>query len=140
AGINRSPVNLVDIFPTLCELTDLETPTGTEGKSLAPILQHSRDSVNEFAATIFPHDKHWGVAIRTERYRYIAWYKGVMTKKRSGARLKQKPQFTELYDYQSDPLERTNLSRNPSYQEIEEKLAKMNQAHVAATQNRQFSN
>ncbi|WP_430453263.1 sulfatase [Rhodopirellula europaea] len=140
AGINRSPVNLIDIFPTLCELTDLEPPTGTEGKSLAPILQHSRDSVNEFAATIFPHDKHWGVAIRTERYRYIAWYKGVMSKKRSGARLKQKPQFTELYDYHSDPLEQTNLSGNPSYKEIEEKLAKMNRAHVAATQNRQFSN
>ncbi|WP_404307469.1 sulfatase [Neorhodopirellula lusitana] len=135
---NDSPVNLIDIFPTLCELTELGTPEGIEGKSLLPILVGSKNSVNDFAASIYPRSGIWGIAIRTERYRYVAWYKGSYNKKWHGARLNRKPQFTELYDYQTDPLEQKNLSGEPAYVEIEKELAAVNREHVASTQSNQF--
>ena len=36
-----APVNFVDIFPTLCELTGLQIPEGLDGKSLVPVLKDS---------------------------------------------------------------------------------------------------
>ncbi|EMI41326.1 sulfatase [Rhodopirellula sp. SWK7] len=134
-----SPVNLIDIFPTLCEMTDLTPPRGIDGKSLGPILKQRQQAVNQFAASIYPRNGIWGVAIRTERYRYVAWYKGSYNKKRNGVRLNQPPQYTELYDYQTDPLEQFNLSGKPDYVDIEEQLAKTNLQHVTFTQNKQFS-
>lgn len=135
---NNSPVNFVDIFPTLCELTEINTPQGLDGKSLLPLLTGSTEFVNNFAASIYPHDGKWGIAIRTERYRYVTWYQGKNSKTSHGIRLESAPQFTELYDYQIDPLERKNLSGDPVYADAENKLAEMNRQHVAFTQGKQF--
>ena len=38
-NISNSPVELLDIFPTLCELTGLEIQL-CRGKSLAPIMEN----------------------------------------------------------------------------------------------------
>ena len=131
---NPSPVNFVDIYPTICELTAQDTPQGLDGKSLMPIFSDSTESVNEFAASIYPHEGKWGIAIRTERYRYVTWYDGKLSKDWQGIRLQDEPQFTELYDYQADPLERKNLSGDPEYAKAEIGLAKLNRRHVVSTQ------
>ena len=139
-GKSTSPANFIDIFPTLCELTGLDTPDGLDGKSLVPILKDSGASVQEYAASIYPHNKYWGIAIRTERYRYVAWYKGWARKDRQGNQYAKNPEFTELYDYKKDPLERKNLSGHPEYTDIEKKLAKLNREHLEFTQNSQLKN
>ncbi|WP_168442070.1 sulfatase [Pontiella desulfatans] len=137
-GNSTSPANFIDIFPTLCELTGQDTPDGLDGKSLVPILKDSKESVQEYAASIYPHNKYWGIAIRTERYRYVAWYKGWERKGKHGNQYVKEPEFTELYDYEKDPLERKNRSGEKAYADIEKELAALNRGHLEFTQSKQF--
>ncbi|WP_168433016.1 sulfatase [Pontiella sulfatireligans] len=137
-GKSVSPVNFIDLFPTLCELYGLELPAELDGKSLVPILKDPNVSIQPYAASIYPHQGSWGIAIRTERYRYVAWYWASMSKERQGMRFANEPNSTELYDYKKDPLERKNLSGHPEYADIEKKLAAMNRQHVEFTQGKQF--
>lgn len=82
-------VETVDIFPTLCDLTGLETPDFAMGTSLQQLLQNPTASGHSAVA-------YTGGAktIRTERYRYIAH--------KSGAQ--------ELYDHHSLQKETVNIA------------------------------
>ncbi|QDT60546.1 Choline-sulfatase [Stieleria bergensis] len=135
---NSSPVNFIDIFPTLCELTELPIPKGIDGKSLVPILKGRSDAVQDFAASVYRRNGYSGIAIRTKRYRYVTWYQGAKHKARQGIRLAAKPEFSELYDYETDPQEQRNLSGDPAYADTEKRLAQLNRQHVAFTQGKQF--
>ena len=93
----------VDIFPTLAELAGLPKPNGPQsidGVSLVPVLKDSTARVRNHAYHAYPRAK-LGRAIRTNRYRLVEWLK-------VGA-----PESTaeyELYDYETDPLEKQNLA------------------------------
>ncbi|SMD33849.1 Arylsulfatase A [Reichenbachiella faecimaris] len=100
---NDSPTEFVDIFPTLCDLTDLETPDYLQGKSLKPILDGKEKSVKPFAISQYPRAKNMGYAMRNDRYRYVVWYKDGDTSSPSNILAK------ELYDYKKDPLETQNV-------------------------------
>lgn len=43
-------VSLVDLLPTVCELTGSEIPPGVQGRSLLPLLQGEDDPAEEFAS------------------------------------------------------------------------------------------
>lgn len=45
----KSIVQLVDVFPALCDLTGAPAPSSVEGKSLVPILRDSAATVHEAA-------------------------------------------------------------------------------------------
>ncbi|WP_373940705.1 sulfatase-like hydrolase/transferase [Polaribacter sejongensis] len=47
-------VELLDLYPTLCDLTGLETPSNLEGKSLVPILQNPSMKSQKPAFSLFP--------------------------------------------------------------------------------------
>lgn len=113
------PVELTDLFPTLCELADIEMPTNLDGVSLAPTVQKGKDDIREFAVSQYPRPKHMGYALRTERFRYVAWY---ANQKDEGADGQTAPVSTELYDYKHDPLETRNLANEPAYGVIIEDL------------------
>lgn len=51
----RSLVELVDIYPTLCDLTSVPKPTHLEGKSLVPILHKPGIQVKKAAFSQFPN-------------------------------------------------------------------------------------
>lgn len=139
-SMSFAPVNLIDLFPTLCELAGLATPDGLDGVSLVPILEDSSAYVQEYAASLYPIDGYMGIAIRTQGYRYVAWYKGWPEPGWCGKRYKSEPEFVELYDYTKDPLETKNLSGQAEYREIEERLVRLSGEHVAYTQAKQFRN
>lgn len=101
--INESPVEFVDIFPTLCDLSGLEKPDYLQGKSLRPILEGTEKKVKPFAVSQYPRAKNMGYALRNDRYRYVAWYKDGDTSDPGNILVK------ELYDYKKDPLETVNL-------------------------------
>ena len=134
----NTPTNLIDIFPTLCELSGIETPANLDGKSLVPILRDSSKKVQDYAASIYSHDKRWGITIRTERYRYTAWYKGWKNKSSKGNMYLKNPEHVELYDYDKDAEEKANLAKNPEYAGILKKMAKLHKEHMAYTQTKQF--
>lgn len=113
--MSTMPVELTDLFPTLCELAGLDVPTKLDGISLAPVVQKAKDDLREFAVSQYPRPKRMGYALRTERFRYIAWY---ANQKNEGADGRTAPVSTELYDYKYDPLEAINLANEPAYDKI----------------------
>ena len=92
-------VYLLDIFPTLCDLTGVRIPSTVEGRSLRPAMQHGRGGrpVLYLAYT----DKHRGV--RTSRWKLIEYV--------VGGRHSQ----TQLFDLAADPWERRNLAADRRY-------------------------
>ncbi len=105
-----SLVELVDVFPTLAELTSLPIPAQLQGKSLKPLLEDSNLSVKDAAFSQFPR-KHegkdyMGYAMRTNRYRYVEWLDAV-----SGEIVAK-----ELYDHTSDPEENRNTAHEEGQQ------------------------
>ena len=122
-GKTESPVESVDIFPTLCELAQLPIPEQLEGTSLVPILKDPSAKVKDFAMSQYPRrGKLMGYAMRTERYRMVAWLDKEMAL--SGDFDDSKIDAIELYDYQTDPLETVNLAKNPEYASVVDKLSK----------------
>jgi choline-sulfatase len=104
----RSPglVELLDIYPTLCDLAGLPVPEkiSLQGKSLRPLLDDPSAKLQEAAFTQArrgTNAEHWGRSVRTERWRCTEWDEG-----RNGI---------ELYDHASDPGEFTNLANNPQH-------------------------
>lgn len=101
---SRALVESVDVFPTLCELAGLPAPDGPQpidGRSLVGVLKDGAQQVRDHAYHCFPRGNRLGRAIRTDRYRLVEWRQFGQTAE--GAEY-------ELYDYQTDPLETTNLA------------------------------
>ncbi len=103
---SASLVELVDMFPTLCDLTSIPAPAGLEGKSLRPLLDDPRATLHDAAFTEArrgPSAEFWGRSARTARWRYTEWNGG-----RDGV---------ELYDHDADPGEFTNLATDARHAE-----------------------
>jgi len=100
----KRPVESFDIFPTLFDLCGLPMPEGIEGISMKPLLENP-DRPWKKGAII--GGRRGSLSIRTERYRYTE-YGG--------------PDRAELFDYQIDPGEYTNLVGDPKYADTLAKL------------------
>lgn len=97
------PAETVDIYPTLCELAGLPQPSGPQpidGESLVDVLEDPSRRVRDHAFHAYPK-RTLGRSIRTERYRMVEW--------RNPSQPLEQAEY-ELYDYQSDQLERKNLA------------------------------
>ncbi|QQY81677.1 sulfatase [Tamlana sp. s12] len=109
------PVNLVDLFPTVFELSNVPQSTQTDGKSLVPLLDDDASTTIEmdYAYHQYARQKRMGYSVRTERYRYTEWHDNNY---RSYKPYKDNEIVgRELYDYEKDPLETKNLVNEPSY-------------------------
>ena len=117
-GKSESPVESVDIFPTLCELAKLPIPEQLEGTSLVPILGNPKAKVKAFSMSQYPrsHKKNMGYAMRSERYRFVAWLPDEVA--RTGVFNASEIDAIELYDYEVDPDEKVNLANNPEYKSV----------------------
>ncbi len=100
-------VEFVDIFPTLVDLVKLKHDQKLSGRTMVPLLENPSLEWNGNAVTqiLRPADNRldqpvMGISIRTHRWRYTEWGEGGRYGK-------------ELYDYQSDPAEFTNLAVQP---------------------------
>ena len=115
-----TPVEFVDIYPTLCELADLPVPEKLAGASLVRVLRGEAVSAKEFAVSQWPRNRLMGYALRTDRYRLVAW----LPKQNAAdiARDTSAADAFELFDYTSDPLETTNVADDPAYAEIRAEL------------------
>jgi len=102
--VTQTTVSLLDLYPTLLDLTDLPAYAENEGESLKAVLDGSSESSGHVAITSYGFGNH---AIRNERYRYIYYIDG----------------SEELYDHQDDPNEWVNQADNPDYAEIKQQLA-----------------
>lgn len=124
AGLkNSSPVEFVDIYPTLCDLAGIQTPAYTDGVSLKPIMNGEKTAVKDFAISQFHRGKtRMGYSLRTDQYRYTAWFE--MDYRKGEKASKQNLIAEELYDYKTDPDETKSLIDNKSYAILKKQLSK----------------
>jgi arylsulfatase A-like enzyme len=104
SGCQRT-VGLIDVYPTLIELCNLNANPDIQGRSLVPLL-NKPDLVWEHPAITTQHPGNHSV--RTERWRLIRYANG----------------DTELYDMQADPNEWTNLAQDSMYASVITELEK----------------
>lgn len=97
-----TPTELLDIYPTLADLFELQAPGYLDGKSLVPLLEGTAVSVKAAAFTEVHRGKLPGYAVRTFMYRYIEWGK-------DGA------EGVQLYDMEKDPQQTRNLAHDPEF-------------------------
>jgi len=88
-----------------------------QGTSLTPLLGEVRTTLHEAAISqMTPNASKDGVmgwTLRTPRYRYIEWRRADLSTETP--RITDQVESVELYDYQTDPLERENLAGKPDH-------------------------
>jgi len=102
AARTNSIAELVDIYPTLCELTAGESPTHLQGSSLVSALK-SPDKLYKNKALA-----RWqkGETLIVDQLFYTEWLR------------KGKVASKMLYNHETDPNETINLANDPAYLSI----------------------
>jgi arylsulfatase A-like enzyme len=103
-GINAGercdrPVELLDLYPTVNELSGLPDKKGLEGHSLVKLLKNPKAEWPWPAITTHCQNNH---TVRSAHWRYIRYADG----------------SEELYDERSDPNEWKNLANDPRYSKV----------------------
>ena len=126
-------VSHIDIFPTICELLEIDPPDWLQGRSIMPWVRGEVVEINDevFAEVTFHAAYEPQRAVRTKRWKYIRRFE-----ERGGPVLpnytdclsktewlehgwRQRPEAMEhLYDLIFDPVESGNLAGDPAYADL----------------------
>jgi iduronate 2-sulfatase len=94
---------LLDVYPTLCDLAGIDKPDFLDGSSLAPILNDASMKVHEGAVNQyyrkFNGQEYMGYSIRTHEYRLVEWREFATGKVTA----------RELYDHRNRHTEDVNI-------------------------------
>jgi arylsulfatase A-like enzyme len=104
-GVCGRTVDLMSVYPTLCDLCGIPKPKHVEGATITPLLRDPHATWQEPAITTFRRNNH---AIRTERWRYIRYADG----------------GEELYDHDADPYQWANRADDPKLADTKKSLLK----------------
>jgi len=102
----ENTVSLIDIYPTLIELCNLQSNNKLEGVSLVSALQNPSSSIER--DVFIPHAERESYAVVNNNWRYIHYKDGA----------------EELYNVKQDPNEWYNLAGTGAYQHIIEAMQK----------------
>ena len=107
-------VELVDIYPTLCDACQLPIPEQLEGLSMVPVI---REPTTPWKSAAFSKTgkKYGKQSIRTQRYRYSEHVNSTLPRR-------------ELYDHNTDPDEKVNIANLPENSELISHLREQLQA------------
>jgi arylsulfatase A-like enzyme len=89
---------LRDLYPTLCDLLGVPTPSGLDGRSLTPLLRGERTEIHEAVFGYFTDTQRM---IRTADGWKLIWYPAI--------------QRTELFHVTDDPDELRDLAAAPAH-------------------------
>jgi arylsulfatase A-like enzyme len=104
-GVCERPVSMMDLYPTLMDLSGLKAPGGQDGESLMRWLKDPKAPKITPALTTYGFGNH---AVRSEGWRYIRYNDG----------------GEELYDRAKDPNEWMNLASKPELAAVKSEHAK----------------
>ena len=115
-GVAATPVQMLDLYPTLADICGVKAPANLQGQSLAPILKDTTavgrgwalsevvrgGGIKRFGASAATGDnvgRFLGYTLRTARWRYTEWDEG--------------KQGRQLYDHSEngDPKEQTRFKK-----------------------------
>jgi arylsulfatase A-like enzyme/lysophospholipase L1-like esterase len=102
-------VELLDLFPTFCDLAGLPAPEGLDGKSFLPLLKDPKAPGKPAAFCSMPVGWGNGRTVRTSRWRLV--------ERLDGSR--------ELYDHNTDTREYQNLIDQPEHTQLVARLHDM---------------
>jgi len=110
AGRTRKIAELVDLYPTICDMAGVAKPDHLQGESLIQTLKEPEESNDSIALSQYARfgTKYTGRALRTDRYRFVVW-----DAKKGGETVHR-----ELYDHDSDPDETVNLAGKEEHREL----------------------
>ena len=115
-GSTDALVELVDLYPTLIELTGLPAPKHRlQGTSFAPLLSNPDRPWKQAAFSQYTRSGHRGYSLTDGRFRYTEWINI-----NSGSMVER-----ELYDHQSDAAEMRNLAATPELAATAQRLSKL---------------
>lgn len=123
-------VSHIDVFPTVCELIGINSPSWVQGRSLMPLINGSTDSINDavFSEVTFHAAYEPQRSVRTDRWNYIRrfgsrttpvlsnvddgpsrdlWYESGWPERELARE--------QLYDLIVDPAETNNLAGDTRY-------------------------
>ncbi|MCB4807078.1 sulfatase [Tamlana sp. 62-3] len=117
---------LVDIFPTLCDVSNVGKANYFQGTSLTPLFENPelewKDAVfSQFrrrAKVSKDGNEYMGYSMQTKTYHYIEWYTWNNETKQKG-----KYAARELYNHDVDPTETVNVANYPEYKKTVEELS-----------------
>lgn len=120
-------VELVDLYPTVCDAAGVPIPADMEGKSLKPLLADPDQQFKTAAFSQFhrnprvsPDKKQYmGFSMMTKEYHYIQWRSWDHIKGVAGDEVKA----IELYDLRSDSDENVNVAELSENQALLKQLA-----------------
>lgn len=95
----NSLVELIDLYPTICDAINVPVPEHCEGKSLIPLIDDPSMDWSEMAFSQLQRGNVMGRSIRTDRYRFTIWEED-----------NGKIVGRELYDMEKDPEGNVNLA------------------------------
>ncbi|MGE9269818.1 MAG: sulfatase family protein [Verrucomicrobiales bacterium] len=95
----------IDFAPTILELAGVEIPDNMDGESLLPLLEDPSTDVREQLAfmNLFGNLATHSLTVLTKEMKYTYWWYGDQNMEPT----------EELFHLTKDPLEMTNLARNP---------------------------
>jgi len=114
AGVSKALVETSDLFPTLCEMAGLQSPSMVQGKSFKSILGDPSASFREAAFCRY----YDGNAVITEGFSYT----------RYGSKSDM------LYDLNKDPQENVNVVKDPAHAETLAHMRKLLDERDAAAE------
>jgi len=142
-------VSHIDVFPTICDILNLEKPDYLEGQSFIDVLEEKSSETREFIyAEVNFHTSYEPIrCVRSKRYKYIrhfdeTWqYNNISNMDESEPKnflldheLKVKQKDMEaLYDCYYDPDEMNNLINDKEYKELTESFRELLLAHMKKT-------
>ncbi len=132
-------VSQIDLFPTLCELLDIEKPAWLQGRSLLPLLRGEAEEVNDeiFAEVTYHAAYEPQRCVRTRRWKYIRRYDGrcqralpnvddsptkALLMEQDWGDVGDYVAAEQLYDVFFDPQEMNNLTESPGYEHIADEM------------------
>jgi len=135
--IKNSPVELVDLYKTLMDLTGISPPEFVQGHSLKNILTSNSKPIRKSALSelrVYSDGSlAQGYSIKTDRYRLTRW-------------LHKDERYLELYDHMYDLNENKNLVYEDNYSRVRDSLDIILTKRIEEAQNkpnglgRQFEN
>jgi arylsulfatase A-like enzyme len=103
-GDCKRAVNLIDLYPTVCELCGVPSPDGLDGRSLVPLMQEVQSQMDRRSSlSLFDQGNY---SLRDDRFRYIRYADDT----------------EELYDLLEDPNEWTNLCKSLTARTVLERM------------------
>jgi len=112
---------LIDMFPSLCELADIDAPKYLQGTSFVPLIETPKKEWKKAAFSQFHRrpkvtpdgERYMGYSIKTKKYHYVEWYYWDHLAGEKGDFV-----TNELYDSKADPDENKNISNQEQNKEI----------------------